>query len=80
MSVFLRSEATPEQVVEGFRDAFLVEVSVADIRALCLDVVWDPQVGQPLDHCNMVGRKTMSKCRQLAKSSQWVPGFSPLGE
>ena len=75
-SVSLKSETSPEQLLQGYPNTFLAELDVSLIRSLGLEVERDPKDDDP-GHCNITGRKTRGKAQRLARSSRWVPGHGP---
>ena len=77
VSVYLKSETTPEEVLGSRLETYLVEVQVGTITAEeGLEVVRTPKEGDP-GHCDIIGRKTQSKRRHIASASQWIQGFGP---
>ena len=77
VSVYLKSETTPEAVLGNRLETYLVEVQVSAITAEeGLEVIRTPKEGDP-GHCDIIGHKTKSKRRHIASASQWVLGFGP---
>ena len=75
-SVSLKSETSPEQLLRGRENTYLVELEVTVIRSLKLEIERDPEDDDP-GHCNIKGRKTRGKAKALARSSRWIPGYGP---
>jgi len=72
MSVVVASAGrNPAEVMVGHEGFGLVALRIEDLAELGLDPVDDPQPDEP-DHALVVGNKTQSKCRQLAKRSTWI--------
>jgi hypothetical protein len=77
VSVYLKSETTPEAVLGSRLETYLVEVQVGTITMEeGLEVIRTPKKGD-LGHCDVIGRKTKSKRKHIAGASQWIPGFGP---
>ena len=76
VSVYLASETTPERITRDFRGTYIAEVEISTIRGQGLDVERDPIEGDP-GHCNIIGRKTRSRTRAIARNSRWTTGFGP---
>ena len=77
VSVYLKSETTPEEVLGNRPETYLVEVQVGTITAKeGLEVVRTPKEGDP-GHCDIIGRKTHSRRKHIASASQWILGFGP---
>lgn len=75
-SVYLRSETTPELLVDGYRDTYVAQISVAEIRDQGLDVEREEIPGDP-GHCNIIGHKTRGRLRAIARASRWMPSHAP---
>ena len=76
VSVYLASETTAEGITRDYPGTYVAGVDIGTIRAQGLDVERDPIEGDP-GHCNITGRKTRSRMRAIARSSQWAAGFGP---
>ena len=76
VSVYLASETTPERITRDYPGTYVAEVDIRTVREHDLDVERDPVEGDP-GHCNITGRKTRSRTRAIARSSQWATGFGP---
>ena len=77
-SVWLRSESSPEGLVEGYDEAYVCEVSVDFLRGLGLDVERRP-VEDDSGHCVITGYKSRSILRRVVRATGWVAGFGPSG-
>ena len=78
VSVHLWDLVDSDQVAQGGTEQYLVWLTVGDVRRIGLDVAFTPTDNEP-GHCDIVGRKTAARSRQLARASQWLPGYGPLG-
>ena len=76
VSVYLASETTAERISRDYPNTYIAEVEISTIRAQGLDVEREPIEGDP-GHCNIIGRKTRSRTRAIARSSRWTAGFEP---
>ena len=76
VSVYVASRTIPSAVVSEGPEPYLVSVLVSVIREMGLDVVYDPMSGGP-GHATIVGRKTHSCAKKLAKASKWIPPYTP---
>ena len=76
VSVYLTSETTAERIALDYPNTCVAEVEISTIRAQGLDVEREPIEGDP-GHCNIIGRKTRSRTRAIARTSQWTAGFEP---
>ena len=75
-SAYLRSETTAERILEGHPEMYVAEVKASDVRAEGLDVQRDPIEGDP-GHCNIKGRKTTGRAREIARKSIWTTNHGP---
>jgi hypothetical protein len=75
-SVWLRSESSPEGLVEDYDEAYVCEVGVGFLRGLGLDVERRPVEGDP-GHCVITGHKSRRTLRRVVRAVSWVPGFGP---
>ena len=78
VSVHLWPLVDYNHVARRGKEQYLVWLTVGDVRRAGLDVVFTPSDDEP-GHCDIVGRKTGARARQLARASQWVTGYGPLG-
>ena len=76
VSVYLASETTPERIIQDYPGTYIAEVDISTIRGQGLDVEREPTLGDP-GHCNIIGRKTRSRTRAIARNSRWATGFGP---
>jgi hypothetical protein len=74
--VYLASETTPERIIRDYPGTYIAEVDISAIRGQGLDVEREPTLGDP-GHCNIIGRKTRSRTRAIARNSRWATGFGP---
>jgi len=73
MSVFIASECGDYNLVLAGHLGFgLVALSALQVRECGLEVVRKPMEGQPPGHAEVVGKKTKSISRKLAKACRWV--------
>lgn len=77
VSVYLRSETTPEAVAQEGNQPYLCVVGVGVLRQHSLDIIRTPDAGGP-GHCDITGRKTKSRLTNIVRVAQWVEGYSPL--
>ena len=78
-SVYLLSETTPERITYNYPDVYVALIEAGLLRQLGLDVERSDLEGEP-GHCVIVGRKTRSALRTVARSCRWAPGFGPDDE
>jgi hypothetical protein len=75
-SVYLKSETTAERILENNPGMYVCEVRVGDIRAEGLEIERSQREGDP-GHCDIKGRKTRGKAREISRKSTWAPGHGP---
>lgn len=77
ISVYVASQAvSPETVLAGAKEPFLVAVTARLVRELDLGITFDSSSGGP-GHALLNGRKTRSKSGRLAKEAVWVDPYGP---
>lgn len=71
MSVDRALLRTPEESIADYANSGLVSFKALTARELEQDVVYDPILLNPA-HSLVIGKKTTSKARKLAKNSEWI--------
>jgi hypothetical protein len=73
MSVFIASECRDYNLLlADYPDFGLVSLTARQVRECGLEVVRKPMEGQPPGHSEVVGKKTDSIRKKLAKACRWV--------
>ena len=76
LSVYLRSQTTPEAVASEGTEPYMVSLRVSLLREEGLGIVLDPSSGGP-GHCRITGRRTKGKLNRIVKDAKWVDGYAP---
>ena len=77
VSVYLRSETTPDAVAQEGNQPYQCVVDVGVLRQNGLGIIRTPDKGGP-GHCDITGRKTTGVLNRIVQTAQWVDGYAPL--
>jgi len=77
LSVYIASQAqSPQVVMQGAKEKYLVALTVGFIRQLPLGIMCDSSSGGP-GHVLLIGKKTKTMLNSMAKTATWVVPYAP---